>query len=67
MDYFSRLSSDSMIFRTTPIIPNRDNKPPKISIQNGDSFHSYQDKEIIKPTKRKTADVTCLKSNNTGA
>ncbi len=55
------------MLRTTPIIPNKDNNPPRISIQSGESFHSYQDKEIIKPTKRKTADVTCLKSKDTDA
>ena len=55
------------MLRTTPIIPNKDSNAPIISIQIGESFHSYQDNETIKPTKRKSADVTCLKSKDTKA
>ena len=51
----------------TVIIPNRDSKAPKTSIQIGESFHSYQDNGIIKPTRRKSADTTCLKSKDTDA
>jgi len=55
------------MLRTTPIIPNKAIKPPKNNIQIGESFHSYQDNEIIKPIKRKSADATCLKSKDTTA
>lgn len=49
-----------MIVSTTPTTPNNVNKIPNNNIQNGESFHSYQESEDISPISKKNAEAICL-------
>ena len=46
--------------RTTPTTPDNVKKIPINNIHNGESFHSYQERDDISPISKKNAEPICL-------